>query len=86
VIFEEFKGTGNMEMVLSRNVANQRVFPAFDIAKSSTRREELLFNTQEIEKVRVLRRGLSGLNTVDSARKLLDLLETYPTNEELLNR
>jgi len=86
VIFEEFKGTGNMEMVLSRDLAQQRIFPALDIAKSSTRREELLFNTQEIEKVRILRRGLSELKPVERARKLLELLDTYPSNEELLNR
>ena len=86
VIFEEFKGTGNMEMVLSRDIAQQRIFPALDIAKSSTRREELLFNTQQIEKIRVLRKGLSVLNPVERARKLLELLDTYPSNEELLNR
>jgi transcription termination factor Rho len=86
VIFEEFKGTGNMEMVLSIDIAQQRIFPALDIAKSSTRREELLFNTQEIEKVRILRRGLSELKPVERARKLLELLDTYPSNEELLNR
>ncbi len=86
VIFEEFKGTGNMEMVLSRDVAHQRIFPALDIAKSSTRREELLFDTKDIEKVRVLRRGLSELKPVDSARKLLELLDTYPSNAQLLNQ
>ncbi|MCJ8339168.1 MAG: transcription termination factor Rho [Pseudomonadales bacterium] len=86
VIFEEFKGTGNMEVVLSREIANQRVFPALDIAKSSTRREELLINSKDIEKVRVLRRELSDLKPLASARKLVELLEKYPTNAELLNR
>ncbi len=86
VIFEEFKGTGNMEIVLSREVANQRVFPALYIAKSSTRREELLLNSKDIEKVRVLRRALTSLKPVDGARKLVELLEKYPTNAELLNR
>ncbi len=85
VIFEEFKGTGNMEMVLSRDVAEQRIFPALDIAKSSTRREELLLNSTDIEKVRVLRRALTHLKPVDGARKLVELLEQYPTNAELLN-
>lgn len=84
VIFEEFKGTGNMEIVLSREAANQRIFPALDIAKSSTRREELLLNSKDIENVRVLRRGLTGLKPVDGARKLVELLEKYPTNAELL--
>ncbi|NQY37994.1 MAG: transcription termination factor Rho [Alteromonadaceae bacterium] len=86
VIFEEFKGTGNMEIVLSREAANLRIFPALDIAKSSTRREELLLNSKEIENVRVLRRALTSLKPVDGARKLVELLEKYPTNAELLNR
>ncbi|PKH86362.1 transcription termination factor Rho [Colwellia sp. Bg11-28] len=86
VIFEEFKGTGNMEIVLSREAANMRVFPALDIAKSSTRREELLLNSKDIEKVRFLRRALTSLKPVEGARKLVELLEKYPTNAELLNR
>jgi len=86
VIFEEFKGTGNMEIVLSRDVANQRIFPALDIAKSSTRREELLLNPKDIQNVRVLRRALTGLKPVEGTKKLVELLEKYPTNAELLNR
>ena len=86
VIFEEFKGTGNMELVLSRKAANLRVFPALDIAKSSTRREELLLNSKDIEKIRVLRRNLTGLKAEDGARALVDLLDKYVTNAELLNR
>jgi len=85
VIFEEFKGTGNMEIVLSREAASLRIFPALDIAKSSTRREELLLNSKDLESVRVLRRALSNLKPVDGARKLVELLEKYPTNVELLN-
>jgi transcription termination factor Rho len=84
VIFEEFKGTGNMEIVLSRDVASHRIFPALDIAKSSTRREELLIDSKDIEKVRALRRSLTDLQPVDGTRKLVDLLEEYPTNAELL--
>ena len=86
VIFEEFKGTGNMEIVLSREVANQRIFPALDIAKSSTRREEMLLNSQDIERIRQLRRALVSLKPVEGARKLVELLEKYPTNTELLNQ
>ena len=86
VIFEEFKGTGNMEIVLSREAANHRVFPALDIAKSSTRREELLMSATELAKVRVLRRALTSLKPVEGASKLVELLEQYPTNAELLNR
>ena len=86
VIFEEFKGTGNMELVLSREAANQRIFPALDIAKSSTRREELLLDPKDIEKIRQLRRALVSLRPVEGARKLVELLEKYPTNAELLNQ
>ena len=86
VIFEEFKGTGNMEVVLSREAANQRVFPALDIAKSSTRREELLLNPKVIENVTALRRAMTTFKPVDGARKLVELLEQYPTNAELLDR
>lgn len=86
VIFEEFKGTGNMEIVLSREVANQRIFPALDISKSSTRHEELLLNPKDIDNVRALRRALANLKPVESARKLVELLEKYPTNAELLSR
>jgi transcription termination factor Rho len=84
VIFEEFKGTGNMEIVLSREIANQRIFPALDIAKSSTRREELLLDAKDIGKVRTLRRSLTHLKPAEGAKKLVELLEKYPTNAELL--
>ncbi|MFT5083932.1 MAG: transcription termination factor Rho [Lentisphaeria bacterium] len=85
VIYEEFKGTGNMELVLTREIANQRIFPALDIAKSSTRREELLLNSKDIESIRVLRRALSNLKPAEGAQKLVELLERCPTNAELLN-
>ncbi|MFT5706141.1 MAG: transcription termination factor Rho [Oceanospirillaceae bacterium] len=85
VIFEEFKGTGNMEIVLSRDIANQRVFPALDISQSSTRREELLLNSKDIKKIHALRRELTELKPLEGARKLSELLEEYPTNAELLH-
>jgi transcription termination factor Rho len=85
VIFEEFKGTGNMEIVLSREVASLRIFPALDIAKSSTRREELLLNSKELQSIRDLRRAFINLKPEDGARKLVELLEKYPTNAVLLN-
>ncbi|MGP3372470.1 transcription termination factor Rho, partial [Escherichia coli] len=75
VIFEEFKGTGNMEIVLSREAASHRIFPAIDIAKSSTRREELLIDAKDLEKVRAIRRSLTHLKPVDGAQKLIDWLE-----------
>ncbi|WP_299587758.1 transcription termination factor Rho [uncultured Microbulbifer sp.] len=86
VIFEEFKGTGNMELVLSREVARQRIFPALDIVKSSTRREELLIDSKDIESIRVLRRALGSLKPIEGAGKLVELLEKYPANAELLSR
>ncbi|WP_293749809.1 transcription termination factor Rho [uncultured Paraglaciecola sp.] len=84
VIFEEFKGTGNMEVVLSRKIADQRVFPALDISKSSTRREELLLDSKDIQSVRVLRKALAHLKPLEAAKKLVELLEKYPTNAKLL--
>jgi len=86
VIFEEFKGTGNMEIVLSREVAGQRIFPALDIAQSSTRREELLLDPKEIGSIRVLRRALTNLKPIQGTTKLVELLEKYPTNAELLKQ
>ena len=74
-----------MEIVLSREAADQRIFPALDIAQSSTRREELLLNPKDIGSVRVLRRALSSVRPVEGARKLVALLEQYPTNAEVLN-
>ncbi|MBF0533093.1 MAG: transcription termination factor Rho [Candidatus Omnitrophica bacterium] len=84
VIFEEFKGTGNMEIVLSREIANRRIFPAIDINRSATRKEELLLAADEIEPIHQLRRVLSGLSPVDAAQSLIDQLQKYPTNKELL--
>tara|TARA_R110001592_G_scaffold135779_2_gene352246 strand:- start:1697 stop:2674 length:978 start_codon:yes stop_codon:yes gene_type:complete len=84
VIFEEFKGTGNMEIVLSRELASLRIFPALEIAKSSTRREELLLNPKDIESIIDLRRALTSLKPEEGARKLVELLKKHPTNAELL--
>ena len=75
-----------MEIVLSRDVADQRIFPALDIAKSSTRREELLLNSKDIEKVKLLRRTLTDLTPVEGTNKLIELLNKFPTNAELLNQ
>ncbi len=85
VIFEEFKGTGNMEVVLSRELAEQRIFPALDIAKSSTRREELLIDSKNIENVRGLRRALASLKPAEGTKKFIELLETHASNAELLD-
>jgi transcription termination factor Rho len=74
-----------MEIVLSREIANQRIFPALDITNSSTRREELLLDPKDIEKVRTLRRSLAHLKPIEAAKKLTELLEKFPNNAELLN-
>jgi len=82
VIFEEFKGTGNSEIVLDRKVADKRVFPAIDIMRSGTRKEELLVDKQELQKMYVLRRILNPMGTVDAIEFLLDKLKQTKSNEE----
>jgi transcription termination factor Rho len=84
VIFEEFKGTGNMEVVLSRDVSSRRIYPAIDVAKSGTRRIELLLEPQELDRVNLLRRALVQLSPVEAASVLLEQMQKYPTNRELL--
>ncbi|MCH7591098.1 transcription termination factor Rho, partial [PVC group bacterium] len=85
VIFEEFKGTGNMELVLSRELSQKRIFPAIDIAKSGTRKEELLLDSDELEKIRKLRRSLLDMGgNANAIKSLIEQLEKYPTNKEFL--
>lgn len=85
VIFEEFKGTGNMEIVLSRDISNRRLFPAIDISKSGTRKEELLFGPDEREQIKKLRGALAGLGPIEAAQTLIEKLKTCPTNRDLLS-
>ena len=85
VIFEEFKGTGNMEIVLSREIANHRIFPAIDISKSATRKQELLLEPKEYAQVEKLRRSLAGFGPIEAAQTLLKKLQQFPTNKELLS-
>jgi transcription termination factor Rho len=84
VIFEEFKGTGNTEIVLSREIFQKRVFPCIDVAKTGTRKEELLYSKDEIQRVQLLRRALLRMDRVLAMEKLLDLLRRYPTNQQAL--
>ena len=84
VVFEEFKGTGNMELVLDRKLSEKRVFPAIDIAKSSTRREDLLLNDEEQEAVDIMRKALNGLKTDEAAERILDLFVKTKNNQELV--
>ena len=85
VIFEEFKGTGNMEMHLSRKVSNLRIFPAFDLLSSGTRREELLLSDVELNRVHILRKFLATMNTVEGMEILIDKIKKTKTNEEFLD-
>ncbi len=86
VIYEEFKGTGNMELHLSRQLAERRTFPAVDILKSSTRREELLYTKEELNRVWILKRFLSNMNTVDSMEFLLEKIKDTKENSEFLEK
>ena len=85
VIFEEFKGTGNMETHLDRKLVDKRIFPAIDTNRSGTRKEELLLSQETLNKVWVLRRVLSGLQTVEAAELLLDRMSKTRTNSEFLS-
>lgn len=89
VIFEEFKGTGNMELRLDRKLAERRIYPAIDVDASSTRHEELLFDRKQLQMVWKLRRVLSGLaadgNAAPGLELLIDRLKTFRTNDEFLN-
>lgn len=82
VIFEEFKGTGNSEIVLDRKVADKRIFPALDVGKSGTRKEELLVGKDKLSKMWVLRRILMQMGTVDAMEFLLDKMKDSKTNED----
>ncbi|HYH82850.1 MAG TPA: transcription termination factor Rho, partial [Longimicrobium sp.] len=86
VIFEEFKGTGNSEIVLDRELADRRIFPAINVDKSSTRREELLFPDDVLDKAMQLRRALNSLNPSDAIELLNKQLNDTKTNRDLLTR
>ncbi len=83
-IFQEFKGTGNMELVLDRKISDQRVYPAVDIFLSGTRREELLLQPWELDKINVIRRGLAGHKPLEAIERLLSFLKKFPTNAQML--
>jgi len=86
LIFEEFKGTGNMELSLDRKLAERRIWPAIDIPRSGTRKEELLVEPWVLPKLHMLRRFLSGLSVDDEMPQLLRALEKFKTNEEFLRQ
>ena len=85
VIFEEFKGTGNSELVLDRKIADKRVFPAIDILKSGTRKEDLLIDKKELTKIFVLRRILNPMGTTDAVEFLLEKLKQTKTNSDFFD-
>ena len=85
VIYEEFKGTGNMELHLSRKLAEQRIFPAIDIIKSGTRREELLISDDELKRLWILRKRIAGVDESGALNLILDKLKQTENNEEFLN-
>jgi transcription termination factor Rho len=84
VIFEEFKGTGNMELVLDRKLSNRRVYPSIDITASGTRREDLLMKEEELARVWILRKFMSDMNSVEAMEFLQQRMKGTRTNEEFL--
>lgn len=86
VIFQEFKGTGNMELVLSRDLADRRIWPAIDITKSGTRREEKILDPEALEGIVMLRRSLVSMSPVEAMEQLIRILGKYPTNAEFLSK
>ena len=84
VIYEEFKGTGNMELVLNRKLQEKRVFPAIDIPKSGTRREDLLLTAEELEAMEIIRKGLNGLKPEDAVENVLNMFARTRNNAEFV--
>ena len=85
VIFEEFKGTGNMELVLDRRLSDRRIFPSMDINRSGTRKEELLLDERELSRVWILRKVLSEMNVIEAMEFLLDKLKSTKSNKDFLD-
>ena len=84
VVYEEFKGTGNMEMVLDRKLSEKRVFPAIDIPKSGTRREDLLLNKEELEAINTIRKAFNGMKAEEAVDKVIDMFSRTRTNDEFV--
>jgi transcription termination factor Rho len=84
VIFEEFKGTGNMELHLDRGLADKRIFPALNIEKSGTRKEELLYHSDELSKIYALRRAMKGLPVPEAMEMVIQRVKKTKTNAEFL--
>lgn len=84
VVYEEFKGTGNMEMVLDRKLSEKRIFPAIDLSKSSTRREDLLLDSEELEAINIMRKALNGLKSDEATDRILDMFSKTRNNGEFV--
>ncbi len=84
VVYEEFKGTGNMEMVLDRKLSEKRIFPAIDIPKSGTRREDLLLNAEELEGMNIMRKALNEMKPEEAVERILDLFVKTKNNKEFV--
>ncbi|MBQ7481999.1 MAG: transcription termination factor Rho [Lachnospiraceae bacterium] len=84
VVYEEFKGTGNMEMILDRKLSERRVFPAIDIPKSGTRREDLLLEPDELEAINIIRKALNGLKAEEAVEKVLDMFVRTRSNHDFV--
>ena len=85
VVYEEFKGTGNMEMVLDRKLSEKRIFPAIDLQKSGTRREDLLLSSEELEAINIMRKALNGMKADEATDRILDMFARTRTNVEFVN-
>ncbi len=85
VVYEEFKGTGNMEMVLDRKLSERRIFPAIDIPKSGTRREDLLLTAEEHEAINIIRKALNGMKSDEAVDRILDMFTKTKTNQEFVS-
>lgn len=84
VVFEEFKGTGNMELVLDRNLSEKRIFPAIDLPKSSTRRDDLLLNQSELEATYLMRKALNGMKSDEAVERIIEMFLKTKTNNEFI--
>lgn len=83
-MFEEFKGTGNMELVLDRKLSEKRVFPAIDIVKSGTRREDLLLDPDELEAVEIMRKAYNGMRADEAVENILNMFARTKNNKEYI--
>ena len=86
VIFEEFKGTGNMEVLLDRSLAERRIFPAIDINRSNTRREDLLLTPKELKVAELIRKAMSNMSAAESTEQILKVIKSTKNNEEFLEK